>query len=87
MSDYKNYTSSLLTFYDDKIVVEDSGSSYNGIEVMMSWEDPIMSASAAYVTQNGGDIARILGYSISGSAGDGKDIIYFKPDTSWVVLS
>ena len=29
-----NYISSSLTFYDTKIVVEDTGSSYNNIEVM-----------------------------------------------------
>ena len=54
-----NYISSSLTFYDTKIVVEDTGSSYNNIEVMMNWEQPIMSASAAYVTQNSGDILEI----------------------------
>ena len=57
MSD--SYLSSSLTFYDDKIVVEDSGSRQNGVEVMMDWEHPIMSASAAYVTQGGGDILEI----------------------------
>ena len=57
MSD--SYLSSSLTFYDDKIVVEDSGSRQNGVEVMMDWEHPIMSASTAYITQNGGDILEI----------------------------
>ena len=55
----KPYISSSLTFYDNKIVVEDSGSHHNGVEVMMDWEHPIMSASAAYITQNGGDILEI----------------------------
>ena len=63
-----SYLSSSLAFYDNKIVVEDSGSSYNGIEVMMDWEDSIMSASAAYVTQNGGDILEI-GFGMGISAG------------------
>ncbi len=52
MSDY--YISSSLTFHSDKITIDDSG-----LEVMMSWEDDLMSASAAYVTQNGGDILEI----------------------------
>ena len=55
----KPYISSSLAFYDNKIVVEDSGSHHNGMEVMMDWEHPIMSASAAYVTQNGGDILEV----------------------------
>ena len=50
----KSYISSSLTFYSDKIIVSSSG-----YEVMMDWEHPIMSASAAYVTQNGGDILEI----------------------------
>ena len=55
----KNYISSSLAFYDTKIVVEDNGSNYNNAEVMMDWEAPIMSASAAYITQGGGDILEI----------------------------
>tara|TARA_Y100000310_G_scaffold266502_1_gene278021 strand:+ start:811 stop:1386 length:576 start_codon:yes stop_codon:yes gene_type:complete len=55
----KLYNSSSLTFYDDKIVVEDTGSICNDMEVMMDWESPIMSSSAAYITQNGGDILEI----------------------------
>ena len=54
-----SYISSSLAFYDTKIVVEDSNSNYNGAEVMMDWEVPIMSASAAYITQGGGDILEI----------------------------
>ena len=55
----KSYISSSLAFYNNKIVVEDSGSSHNGMSVMMDWEHPIMSASAAYVTTGGGDILEI----------------------------
>ena len=66
MSD--SYLSSSLAFYNNKIVVEDSGSSHNGMEVMMDWEHPIMSASAAYITQNGGDILEI-GFGMGISAG------------------
>ena len=64
----KSYISSSLAFYDNKIVIEDSGSHHNGMEVMMDWEHPIMSASAAYVTQNGGDILEI-GFGMGISAG------------------
>ena len=49
-----SYTSSTLIFSADKITVSSSG-----YEVMMDWEHPIMSASAAYVTQNGGDILEV----------------------------
>ena len=55
----KNYISSSLAFYDTKIVVEDNDSNYNNAEVMMDWEHPAMSASAAYITQGGGDILEI----------------------------
>ena len=55
------YLSSSLTFHSDKITINDTGA-----EVMMSWEDSLMSASAAYVTQNGGDILEIgFGMGIS----------------------
>ena len=64
----KNYISSSLAFYDTKIVVEDNGSNYNNAEVMMDWEAPIMSASAAYITQGGGDILEI-GFGMGISAG------------------
>ena len=49
-----SYISSVLIFSDDKITISGSDA-----EVMMDWEDPIMSASAAYVTQGGGDILEI----------------------------
>ena len=58
-----SYTPPTLIFSDDKITV--SGSN---IQVMMDWEHPIMSASAAYVTQNGGDILEI-GFGMGISAG------------------
>ena len=58
-----SYISSSLTFESDKIIIDD----YNA-EVMMSWEDPLMSASAAYVTEGGGDILEI-GFGMGISAG------------------
>jgi type IV protein arginine methyltransferase len=58
-----SYISSSLTFEADKIIENDYGG-----EVMMSWEHPIMSASAAYVTQGGGDILEI-GFGMGISAG------------------
>jgi len=61
MSDW--YVSSSLTFESDKIIENDYGG-----EVMMSWEDSLMSASAAYVTQGGGDILEI-GFGMGISAG------------------
>lgn len=59
------YTSQSLTFESDKIYFIQ-----NGIEnqVMMDWEDELMSASAAYVTENGGDILEI-GFGMGISAG------------------
>ena len=48
------YLSSTLIFSDTKLIVSSSGEN-----VMMDWEHPIMSASVAYVTQNGGDILEI----------------------------
>ena len=60
MSDWYNELS--LTFESDKITTE------LGDEVMMDWEDSLMSASAAYVTQNGGDILEI-GFGMGISAG------------------
>ena len=56
------YTSQTLTFESDKITTELND------EVMMDWEHPLMSASAAYVTQNGGDILEI-GFGMGISAG------------------
>ena len=55
------YLSSSLSFESDKIIITETGE-----EVMMSWEDSLMSASAAYVTENGGDILEIgFGMGIS----------------------
>ena len=61
-----SYISSSLIFSDDKIII--SGSNSYQEEVMMSWEHPIMSASAAYVTEGGGDILEI-GFGMGISAG------------------
>jgi len=57
------YVSQSLVFESDKITIQDLGD-----EVMMSWEDSLMSASAGYVTQNGGDILEI-GFGMGISAG------------------
>ena len=57
------YLSSSLSFESDKIIITETGE-----EVMMSWEDSLMSASAAYVTENGGDILEI-GFGMGISAG------------------
>ena len=58
------YISSNLTFESDKITYVNS--SNQTLEVMMDWEDTIMSASAAYVCENRGDILEIgFGMGIS----------------------
>ena len=58
------YISSDLIFESDKITYVNS--SNQTLEVMMDWEDTIMSASAAYVCENGGDILEIgFGMGIS----------------------
>ena len=62
------YTSSSLTFHDDKIVCKMEEYGDEEILIMMIWEHPAMSASAAYVTQNGGDILEI-GFGMGISAG------------------
>ena len=59
------YISSSLVFESDKITI--SGSDFAN-EVMMDWEDDLMSASAAYVTEGGGDILEI-GFGMGISAG------------------
>jgi len=62
-----SYTNKTLTFESDKIYYTDT--SFGGdFEVMMDWEDPLMSASAAYVCENGGDILEI-GFGMGISAG------------------
>jgi protein arginine N-methyltransferase 2 len=60
--DYLNKT---LTITGSQIYYTEEGQTY---EVMMDWEDEIMSASAAYVCQNGGDILEI-GFGMGISAG------------------
>ena len=62
------YTSSSLTFHNDKIVCKMEEYGDEEILIMMDWEHPAMSASAAYVTQNGGDILEI-GFGMGISAG------------------
>jgi hypothetical protein len=59
------YVSSSLVFESDKITISDFDIAN---EVMMSWEDSLMSASAAYITQGGGDILEI-GFGMGISAG------------------
>ena len=59
------YISQSLTFESDRIYFVQSGIEN---QVMMNWEDEIMSASAAYVTENGGDILEI-GFGMGISAG------------------
>ena len=61
------YTNKTLTFESDKIYYTDND--FGGdFEVMMNWEDSLMSASAAYVCGNGGDILEI-GFGMGISAG------------------
>jgi len=61
---YTPYISQSLSFGEDRIYF--LGSNSKEIEVMMDWEDTLMSASAAYVTENGGDILEIgFGMGIS----------------------
>ena len=49
------YVSQSLVFESDKITIDGMDN-----EVMMSWEDSLMSASAAYVTEGGCDILEIV---------------------------
>ena len=60
-----SYLDQTLTFTDNKIYYSEGGTE---LQVMMDWEDEIMSASAAYVCQNGGDILEI-GFGMGISAG------------------
>ena len=62
-----SYINKTLTFESDRIYYYDEEFSDN-FEVMMDWESPLMSASAAYVCQNGGDILEI-GFGMGISAG------------------
>ena len=62
----KSWKTTPLTFYKNQIICEDTGSSFFESEVMMDWEDPIMSASSAYITEDGGDILEVgFGMGIS----------------------
>ena len=54
-----NYTSSSMFFHNDKIVCKMEEYGDEEVLIMMDWEHPAMSASAAYVTQGGGDILEI----------------------------
>lgn len=60
------YLSQSLNFEADKIWL--TGIDGTEQQVMMDWEHPLMSASAAYVCQNGGDILEI-GFGMGISAG------------------
>ena len=60
------YLSSSLTFHSDKITTKMEEFGDEDVIIMMDWEHPIMSASAAYVTEGGGDILEIgFGMGIS----------------------
>ena len=59
------YTSQSLAFNESKITYTDVNVGVEW-EVMMDWENTIMSASAAYVCEGGGDILEIgFGMGIS----------------------
>ena len=62
------YLSSSLTFYSDKFTSNMEEFEGEDVIIMMNWEHPIMSASAAYITENGGDILEI-GFGMGISAG------------------
>ena len=62
-----SYIEKNLIFEQDKIYYYDEEFGGN-FEVMMDWEDSLMSASAAYVCQNKGDILEI-GFGMGISAG------------------
>ena len=50
------FKDTILTFESDKIIADEE---YGNIEVMMSWETPIMEKSAEYICQSKGDILEI----------------------------
>ena len=68
-----NYINKTLIFEDDKIYhIDEEGFEW---QVMMSWEDPIMKASADYVCGNGGNILEIgFGMGISANYIQANDI-------------
>lgn len=59
------YIDQTLVFTSDKVYYLDQGVE---LQVMMSWEDSVMKASADYVCENGGDILEI-GFGMGISAG------------------
>ena len=60
-----SYISQSLSFNENKITYIDTNIDVEW-EVMMDWEDPLMSASAAYICEGGGDILEIgFGMGIS----------------------
>ena len=63
-----SYISSSITFHSDKIIAHMEEYPGEDVIIMMDWEHPAMSASAEYVTQNGGDILEI-GFGMGISAG------------------
>ncbi len=63
-----NYLSASVFFHSDKITCTMDEFPGEEIIIMMDWEDPVMSASAAYVTEGGGDILEI-GFGMGISAG------------------
>ena len=62
---YMKYINQPLSFNNDKIFFEESEVES---QVMMNWEDLLMSASAAYVCEGGGDILE-MGFGMGISAG------------------
>ena len=62
------YLSSSLTFHSDKITTKMEKFGDIDVIIMMDWEHPIMSASAAYVTEGGGDILEI-GFAMAIASG------------------
>ena len=59
------YIDQTLIFESDKVYYTDQGTEF---QVMMTWEDSIMKASADYVCEGGGDILEI-GFGMGISAG------------------
>jgi len=53
------YISQSLTFEENEIIFSNPNYENEIFEVMMDWEDTLMSASAAYVCEGGGDILEI----------------------------
>jgi len=67
-----SYIDKTLVFEDSKIYYVDNSEE---LQVMMSWEDDIMKASADYICENGGDILEIgFGMGISADHIQANDI-------------